>query len=102
MIKIKNPMVNISIIGGGGRMGKLIGIELALRGHSIILYDTKSIILTQEDVIQFDTSTATREKILANIVTNNSLIHSISNSDIIIECIHENLLHKQTILNTIS
>jgi 3-hydroxyacyl-CoA dehydrogenase len=102
MIKIKNPMVNISIIGGGGRMGKLIGIELALRGHSIILYDTKSIILDQELNDLFINHTITREKILTNVMICNNLLHSINNSDIVIECIHENLLHKQTILNTIS
>ena len=95
-------MVNISIIGGAGRMGKRIGIELALRGHSIILYDTKYIILDQElnDLCLNDT--ITREKILTNVMICNNLIHSIHNSDIVIECIHENLLHKQTILNTIS
>ena len=102
MIKIKNPMVNISIIGGGGRMGKLIGIELALRGHSIILYDTKYIILDKELNDLFINHTITREKILTNVMICNNLIHSIHNSDIVIECIHENLLHKQTILNTIS
>lgn len=95
-------MVNISIIGGGGRMGKLIGIELALRGHSIILYDTKYIILDQELNDLFINHTITREKILTNVMICNNLIHSIHNSDIVIECIHENLLHKQTILNTIS
>ena len=104
MIKIKNPMVNISIIGGGGRMGKRIGIELALRGHSIILYDTKYIILTQElnDLcLNHTINKSDMEKIITNVMTCNNLIHSIHNSDIVIECIHENLLHKQTILNTI-
>lgn len=98
-------MVNISIIGGGGRMGKLIGIELALRGHSIILYDTKHIILEQylnDLFINHTINKSDIEKIITNVMICNNLLHSISNSDIVIECISENLLHKQTILNTIS
>ena len=83
-------MVNISIIGGAGRIGKLIGIELALRGHSIILYDTKYIILDQDLNDLFINHTITREKILTNVMICNNLLHSINNSDIVIECIHEN------------
>ena len=98
-------MLNISIIGGGGQMGKLIGIELALRGHSIMLYDTKYIILDKELNDLFINHTINKsdmETILTNVMTTNNLLHSIKNSDIIIECIHENLFAKQTILNTIS
>jgi 3-hydroxyacyl-CoA dehydrogenase len=102
-------MVNISIVGGGGLMGKLIGIELAKNGHSISLYDTHTInpepqftnlsqsgLLTETDITKIRSNITYQPY---GVIHPNELYR---HSDIIIECIPDNLVSKQNLIDTIT
>ena len=103
-------MVNITIIGGG-RMGSLIAIELALKGNKISIYSL-SILLKEtikqqiNNLVQILTiSNNDKDRLLKNIKCYNSdLLYGIwlCNDEIILECINEDLVSKQNILETVS
>lgn len=101
--------MNICIVGGGGLMGKLIGIELAKNGHSICLYDTHTINLGPQltNLSQSGLLTETDiSKIRSNIRCEpNGVIHPsvlYRHSDIIIECIPDLLDSKNKAIDTIT
>ena len=103
-------MVNITIIGGG-RMGSLIAIKLALTGNKISIYCLSTVLketIKQQinNLVQLRTiSNSDHDRVLKNIKCYNSdILYGIwgCNDEIILECINEDLNSKQNILETIS